>query len=132
MTAPLARLPTRWMERADGLATYAPGVATAIRDCANELTLALAEARDEPLTLPQAAKESGYSTDHLAKLVRAGQVPNAGRKHAPRIKRGDLPRKAAVVSRGPELQFERVRSAIRGSRCRLAPSSPRLAATGTP
>lgn len=50
---------------------------------------------DESLTLAYAAAESGYSVEHLGRCVRAGAIPNAGRKGAPRILRRDLPRKAA-------------------------------------
>jgi len=47
----------------------------------------------EKLTLEEAAEESGYSADHLRRLIRAGTVPNAGRRHAPLILRANLPRK---------------------------------------
>lgn len=53
---------------------------------------ALLSARDEQvLTLTAASKISGYSVDHLSRLVRAGTIRNAGRKSAPRIARHDLP-----------------------------------------
>jgi hypothetical protein len=56
------------------------------------------------LNLQQAARESGYSADHLGRLVRAGQIPNAGRPNAPRIRRRDLPRKAgALPPASPEI-----------------------------
>lgn len=58
---------------------------------ARELEAALATSQDEVLTLTEAAKESGYSADHLGRLVAAGTIPNAGRKHAPGIRRRDLP-----------------------------------------
>ena len=32
---------------------------------------------DESLNLKQAAAESGYSSDHLGRLVRDGKIPNA-------------------------------------------------------
>jgi hypothetical protein len=58
------------------------------------------------LTLVDAAAESGYSADHLGRLVRDGVIPNAGRANAPKIRRRDLPRKplpaahdAAIVAR---------------------------------
>lgn len=47
----------------------------------------------ETLTLAHAARESGYSRDHLARLLRSGTLPNAGRPRSPRIRRSDLPRK---------------------------------------
>ena len=50
--------------------------------------------RDETtLNLTEAARESGYSTDHLGHLVRDGKIPNAGRPGAPRIAPRHLPRK---------------------------------------
>jgi hypothetical protein len=48
------------------------------------------EGGDE-LTLTAASNLSGYSTDHLSRLIREGSLPNAGRKGAPRIRRVDLP-----------------------------------------
>ena len=49
---------------------------------------------DEPLSLQEAAAESGYSADHLGRLIREGKLANVGRTHAPKIRRGDLPRKS--------------------------------------
>jgi hypothetical protein len=59
-----------------------------------ELELVLQAGEDRPLTLQAAAVESGYSADHLARLVRQGKVANVGRKFAPRVRRGDLPKRA--------------------------------------
>jgi hypothetical protein len=47
----------------------------------------------ELLTLAVAAARSGYSVDHLGRLLREGVIPNAGRPHSPRIRVRDLPRK---------------------------------------
>ena len=47
----------------------------------------------EVLTLRHASEESGYSVDHLARLIRESTIPNAGRPGAPRILRRDLPTK---------------------------------------
>jgi hypothetical protein len=55
----------------------------------------VASEADEILTLDQAAGECGYTRDHLGRLVREGGLPNAGRPHAPRLRRADLPRKAS-------------------------------------
>ena len=49
------------------------------------------------LTLQEAADLSGYSADHLGRLVREGKIPNAGRPKAPRIARRDLPRKTGDI-----------------------------------
>jgi hypothetical protein len=51
----------------------------------------------EGLTLRAASALSGYSTDHLSRLIREGVLPNAGRKGAPRICRADLPIKPKRV-----------------------------------
>ena len=63
---------------------------------------ALFQAEDNDfLTLTEAASESGYSPDHLGRLVRGGVIRNAGRTNAPKIRRADLPRKAtAQLPRG--------------------------------
>ena len=67
------------------------GIAIAYERCASGLDEALAAEGDEPLTLHEAADESGYSPDHLGRLVRDGKVPNAGRPGSPRIARRDVP-----------------------------------------
>lgn len=56
-----------------------------------ELRTRIREHLDQKLTLQEAAEESGYSVSHLQHLVADGEVPNAGRKGRPRIRRGDLP-----------------------------------------
>lgn len=61
---------------------------------------------DETLTLANASRESGYSADHLGLLIRQGKIPNAGRPNAPRLRRRDLPRKAArLPSTPPAFRF---------------------------
>lgn len=50
------------------------------------------------LTLGEASAESGYSVDHLQRLVSSGDLPNAGEKGRPRIRRADLPKKAVAKS----------------------------------
>ena len=52
----------------------------------------------EPLSLTEAARRYGYSPDHVGRLVRAGKLPNAGRKNAPRVLGRDL-----VTHRKPKL-----------------------------
>lgn len=83
--------------------------------CAEALEAALAQDREAALTLQEAAAESGYSADHLGRMVREGKIPNAGMPNAPRIARPDLPRKAAVARPSQRCDFDRaqiVRSAI--------------------
>jgi hypothetical protein len=55
------------------------------------------------LSLPEAASRSGYSVEHLGRLIRESRLPNAGRRGAPRIRAADLPRKPpALVPTGPK------------------------------
>lgn len=82
--------------------------------CARECEEAVESAVCQPLSLAQAALVSGYSGEHLAREVREGRIPNAGRKHAPRIRRGDLPRKPGALTSVP------LATSIAGARRRIA------------
>ena len=59
----------------------------ALESCAAELEATLRERDETTLSLTEAARESGYSADHLGRLVRDGKIPNTGRPGAPRIAR---------------------------------------------
>ena len=90
-------LPADWRKQAKSLRRYGGETsATAIERCADDLDATLAERDETTLSLVEAARESGYSRDHLGRLVRDGKIPNAGRPNAPRIARRHLPRKAPV------------------------------------
>jgi hypothetical protein len=58
-----------------------------------DLATVIIDAGASLLTLTQAAHVCGYSADHLGRLVRTGQLTNHGRRHAPRVRVGDLPRR---------------------------------------
>lgn len=93
----LHELVERWRTDARTLKGWgALGHAQALERAATELEAVLTSAADEPLTLRAAARESGFSADHLGRLVRSGVLPNHGRLNAPRIRRGDLPRRPAL------------------------------------
>jgi len=66
-----------------------------------DLRSVLAAEDGQSLTLAQAAARSGYSEDHLGRLVRSGRLPNLGRKGSPRIRAGDLPRRIAAGRGNP-------------------------------
>jgi hypothetical protein len=88
-----------WRDRAETLRRYGSDASAAtLEACADDLDEALRGLDETLLTLEQAAAESGYSAEHLGRLVREGKVRNAGRKGAPRIARQDLPRKAGEVA----------------------------------
>ncbi len=84
-------LAAAWRARAADLAEFSRGSAAAFRRCADELEASLQVAALDDLTLAEAAQQSGYSVDHLARLVREGRIPNAGRRGKPMIRRSDLP-----------------------------------------
>jgi hypothetical protein len=60
---------------------------------AAELDAALRAGGDAVLSAREAARVSGYSADHLHRLVKAGRLTDYGRAHAPRYRRADLPSK---------------------------------------
>jgi hypothetical protein len=96
----LAELPTLWRARADELRPYAPGVGEAFARAAAELEEALHAAGTEELTLAEASRESGYAERTLREKLANGELPNAGARHRPRIRRADLPRRAGAAQGG--------------------------------
>ena len=84
-----------WLKQAEALRRYGGGnLAVVLERCADELEATLRERDETTLTLTDAARESGYTREHLGRLVRDGKIPNAGRPGAPRIALKHLPRKA--------------------------------------
>lgn len=75
--------------------------ARSLEFCADELAAALRRGGEELLNLAAAAKASGYSVDHLARLVREEKIPNSGRPSKPLIRRKDLPVKRSRSKEKP-------------------------------
>lgn len=73
---------------------------------AHELAHVVTEAAGEELTLAQASAASGYSERRLRELVTEGRLHNVGRKHAPRFRRADLPRKPGAAGGGFDPEAE--------------------------
>jgi hypothetical protein len=95
----LRSLATRWRTEAETLERYGDDRGARVaRLHADELEQASADLADETLTLSEAAAESGYSERRLRELLTSGEVPQAGRRGAPRIRRGDLPRKPGATT----------------------------------
>ena len=95
-------LPADWRRQAKALRRYGGETpAVALDRCADDLETTLRERDETTLSLVEAARESGYTADHLGRLVREGKIPNAGRPGAPRIARTDLPRKAPAAPPPP-------------------------------
>jgi hypothetical protein len=83
-------LPATWRERAHYVREYGDSNTARLWVlAAKELEAALAAHGQETLTLVQAARESGFTADHLSASIKKGRIPNAGRDGAPRIRRSD-------------------------------------------
>ena len=101
----MTELITAWRERSVDHDRHGNvGAARTYELVADELEASLRGKDEEIVTLAVAAQESGFSEDHLGRLVREGRIPNAGRKGSPRVRRGDVPKKpqagsAAVATR---------------------------------
>jgi hypothetical protein len=95
----IAALPACWLARSDDLRRHAAeGAACAYEYAANELAKALQLQVEACLTMKDAARVSGFSAEHLARLVREGKLPNAGRLGRPRVRVGDLPQKRPAIA----------------------------------
>lgn len=104
LNSSLAALLTRWRETAATLRSegYTQGAdmterrATELEDCLTALDA-------ETLSVSQAASESGYSAEHVRRMLSENPTLNAGRKGKPLIRRSDLPRKASIAGKAPKL-----------------------------
>lgn len=124
MTDALLTLHSRWRQKARLFREHGhEATARAYEACSDDLEAALNDDTDDLLNLQEAARESGYSADHLGRLVREGKIPNAGRRNAPRVRRRDLPkrpeaaaprhndrpaRQSAGISRTNDVSFQRI------------------------
>lgn len=95
-----ADLPDQWRALAEQQRRLgAEAQAHTLEYCAAELREVLRVTSGELLSLRQAADESGYSTEHLGRLIREGKIPNSGRKSRPLVRRSDLPLKPGFTNR---------------------------------
>ena len=63
----------------------------------NVLETVLRGEEDQLPNLADAAARSGYSADHLGRMIREGKIRNLGLKGSPRVRAGDLPRRLGSV-----------------------------------
>ena len=91
----MCELAERWRTEAERLRGWgASEQATVLETCAGQLEAHTRQQELEALTLEDAAEASGYSYSSLQKKVAGGELANVGTKGSPRVRRGDLPRKA--------------------------------------
>lgn len=89
--AQLGKLLDQWRERAGDLRRYgAEASAAAVEACAGDLEAWLDEWADALLTPQEAAAETGLKPETISKKIASGELPNAGRKYRPRVRRRDL------------------------------------------
>jgi hypothetical protein len=120
--ATLSEIQARWEARQvehSRLGTLVPFAALCaeVLDDLRELSI------DDTITLKEASLLGGYSVDHLQRLVRQGTITNVGRKHAPRIRRQDVPTKpgrsvAALPSTSPRDQLSARRRIVADAQTR--------------
>jgi excisionase family DNA binding protein len=93
----LKALSQQWRDRAKEFQEHGcDDVAATYTKTTQELEAVVADWEGEQLTTAEAARETGYSEEHLRRLVRDGKLPAAradGSKSQLRLRRGDLPRK---------------------------------------
>ena len=83
--------------------------ARALEWAASELEQAAQCRSEQTLSLREASERSGYSQEHLARLVRLGRIPDLrpnGSKGRIRIRIGDLPARPAVVASRSRVAYD--------------------------
>jgi hypothetical protein len=100
-------LPAEWRAVAQYLRVVgdAEGSARGLEFAAQMLECALAAQTDTFLTISEAAALVGRHPDTVGAAVRGSEIPNYGRRGAPRVRTGDVtrrfpPRRVAAVPRG--------------------------------
>jgi hypothetical protein len=86
---------SKWRATAEGLARLRATVDGALLcdQVLSDFRSVMATEGEQLLTLREAAHYSGYSADHLGRLVREGRIPNLGKRGSPRLRVADLPMK---------------------------------------
>jgi hypothetical protein len=88
----------QWEKDAQLLAQYgSPQQADVLRHCSQKLFEVIKSEKEVLLTLTLASQVSGYSADHLGRMVGDGKLTNYGRKGSPKLRLGDLPKKPRAV-----------------------------------
>jgi hypothetical protein len=90
----LDELRQRWRSEAEHLRPYNAGAAHAYESAARDLEEALTTSQNPLLSLAQAAEQSGYHRESLARMVRKGRLRNYATSRRPLVRAQDLPKKA--------------------------------------
>lgn len=94
---------TRRLHEYEAVSAYVSGEAICREILGDISRLKLAE---EVCTLSEASLRSGYSKDHLARMVREGKLTNYGRFRSPRLRVADLPKKQRRLENGSSKGYD--------------------------
>jgi hypothetical protein len=84
---------TEFADRCEELDVHVSASALA-RSIVSSLRQLRTDAVENCVSLSEAARRSGYSPEHLGRLIREGKIFNAGRKGKPRIRVRDIPHRS--------------------------------------
>lgn len=102
-----ADLLAQWRVHAETLRAFgAASQAEAVERCAVELEAFTQRQDQEPLTLREAAERSGYSADHLRRLVRDGALQARRNGRRLRFQAADLPQKPKGFDGRPSREYD--------------------------
>jgi hypothetical protein len=103
----LSELVASWISTAITLEQYgASSTAVILRRCAEDVERASQQNDDRLVGLREAADLTGYSADHLGRLVSKGQIANRGRKGKPLVREGDLPRRVSRLDSRTKTKYD--------------------------
>ena len=85
----------RWHDDEERFRAYGQDpIADVIQRCRSELAEWWRERQFDVLTIEEASAYSGLAPGTIGNKIRAGEIPNAGDKHRPRVRRFNLPARA--------------------------------------
>jgi len=103
----LGELQKYWLELAQTFGRYGGTIqATMLSECAADLERTMKAVDERLLSLSEASVASGYSTDHLGRLIRENKIRNHGRRGKPLLREGDLPHRASRVDASPQARYD--------------------------
>jgi hypothetical protein len=96
----------RWHADEERLRAYGQdSVADVVQRCRLDLAGWWRERQFDLLTLEEASAYSGLARGTIGNKVRAGEIPNAGDKNRPRVRRCDLPARPPGPNGRPHLDL---------------------------
>ena len=91
-------LVTRWARRRTELATLHALVDGAALIDQFLADLGTINSNETPVSLAEASRKTGYTPDHLSRLIRTGRLVSYGRRNAPQVRVSECPRKLSRLA----------------------------------